>query len=330
MFDMTTNGPSVKQAAAFDHALECDDPVACVVCEIPVDSVDDVAYGDLCAGNRDGQLETLTPLLVRHSHDDAPDSRVTGRIASTERLGLRQAALSRFSFLGIGPRLMVAALVAVAMVMAVVPTAHADDHTVAAGDTLWTIAAAYGVSVDELIELNSIDDPRTLRIGQSLQLPEAPYDGATLQHIVQPGETLISIAALYEVSPDAVLRLNDLTNANHIQVASVLDIPDPATVVDTGIDEDGYMIVDVEYTVESGDTLTGIAQAHNVEPGAIVRASGLQSANIIQVGQVLLVPERVLVSQKDRLAVYFETWAEANSLDPNTVSYTHLTLPTKA
>lgn len=212
---------------------------------------------------------------------------------------------------------MVTALVVMAMLIVGVPSAHADDHTVAAGDTLWTIAAAYGVSVDELMELNSIDDPRALRIGQSLKLPEPPYEGATLQHIVQPGETLISISALYDVTPDAVLRLNELSDANRIQVASVLEIPDPATVIDTGIDDDGYMIVDVEYIVESGDTLTGIAQEHNVEPGAIVRASGLQSANIIQVGQVLLVPERVLVSQQDRLALYFETWAEANELDPN-------------
>ena len=44
-------------------------------------------------------------------------------------------------------------------------------HTVAAGDTLISIAAAYEVPWEELAELNGIDDPRSLQIGQELQIP---------------------------------------------------------------------------------------------------------------------------------------------------------------
>lgn len=44
-------------------------------------------------------------------------------------------------------------------------------HTVASGDTLISIAAAYEVPWEELAELNGIDDPRSLQIGQELQIP---------------------------------------------------------------------------------------------------------------------------------------------------------------
>ncbi len=44
-------------------------------------------------------------------------------------------------------------------------------HTVAAGETLISIADAYEVPWEELAELNGIDDPRSLQIGQELQIP---------------------------------------------------------------------------------------------------------------------------------------------------------------
>lgn len=44
-------------------------------------------------------------------------------------------------------------------------------HTVASGETLISIAEAYEVAWEDLAELNGIDDPRSLQIGQELQIP---------------------------------------------------------------------------------------------------------------------------------------------------------------
>jgi hypothetical protein len=51
-------------------------------------------------------------------------------------------------------------------------------HTVEKGETLFRISKRYGVSVEVLMRANSIDDPRTLRVGQRLAIPEAsaPYE----------------------------------------------------------------------------------------------------------------------------------------------------------
>lgn len=216
----------------------------------------------------------------------------------------------------LSPAMLMLATVVVALTMwAGVPLASADSHEVTAGDTLWTIAATYGVSVDELIALNEIDNPANLRIGDLVLLPEPPYEGATLQHIVQPGETLTAIAGLYDVEADAILRLNELADANRIRAAEVLEIPDLSVIEEQADDE--YVVVDVDYTVAAGDTLSQIADAHDVEVGDIVRASGLLSANIIREGQTLSIPTLVVLSPTERHAAMFETWAEANDLDPN-------------
>ena len=46
-----------------------------------------------------------------------------------------------------------------------------ETYTVEAGDSPFSIAEKCGVDVNDLQELNDIDDPRSLRVGQELKLP---------------------------------------------------------------------------------------------------------------------------------------------------------------
>ncbi len=50
-------------------------------------------------------------------------------------------------------------------------------YTVQAGDNPSTIAENCGVDVDDLLELNGIDDPRSLTVGQELKLPPQSTEG---------------------------------------------------------------------------------------------------------------------------------------------------------
>jgi LysM repeat protein len=49
----------------------------------------------------------------------------------------------------------------------------AARHTVAAGDNLFQISLTYGVTMDAIIELNQLEDPDALSIGQVLLIPSA-------------------------------------------------------------------------------------------------------------------------------------------------------------
>ena len=44
-------------------------------------------------------------------------------------------------------------------------------HTVAVGDTIYNISVRYGLSAEQLQQLNAITDPTQLRLGQVLRLP---------------------------------------------------------------------------------------------------------------------------------------------------------------
>ncbi len=107
-------------------------------------------------------------------------------------------------------------------------TSPGGVYVVQAGDTLFSIARQYGVSVDRLAAANNIADPSTLYVGQELRIPTATggsTSGATRVHVVQPGETLSAIALQYGVSTEAIMQANDISDPNTIIAGTQLTIP---------------------------------------------------------------------------------------------------------
>jgi LysM repeat protein len=106
----------------------------------------------------------------------------------------------------------------------------AKTHTVAAGETLYSIATRYGVSVDALKKANP-GLSNSISVGQALNLPgkagtttaapakpavpatttaptPAPLNKETIEHRVASGETLYSIAKKYSVSVEDIKKAN--------------------------------------------------------------------------------------------------------------------------
>ena len=82
-------------------------------------------------------------------------------------------------------------------------------HVVAPGDTLFSIAEAYGVPFSLLAIDNGLSAPYRLAVGQALvvQFPR-------LAHTVRPGETTSAIAAQYGISLRQLLRNNPVLDGN--------------------------------------------------------------------------------------------------------------------
>ena len=90
-----------------------------------------------------------------------------------------------------------------------------STYTVKAGDSLWNIANKYGITVDELKNLNNLTS-NTLSIGQILKVPSG---GNT--YTVKSGDSLWSIANRYGTTVDTLKSLNGLTS-NTLSIGQVL------------------------------------------------------------------------------------------------------------
>lgn len=117
-----------------------------------------------------------------------------------------------------------------------VPTASAGGvirHRVRQGETLLAIAGIYGVTVEEIQAANGMQDV-LIRAGDELMIPiRQPSEdiaaservASRFEYVVQPGDTIVSIASRFGSTIEEILRVNNLANNDFIRPDDVLLIP---------------------------------------------------------------------------------------------------------
>lgn len=97
-----------------------------------------------------------------------------------------------------------------------------DIYTVRPGNTLYAIAQFFGTTVDELQNLNGIQNPDSIYVGQILQIPEFSATGMPQYYVVRPGDSLWTIANRYGLDLDTILRYNQLNDPNVLYPGQIL------------------------------------------------------------------------------------------------------------
>ena len=219
-------------------------------------------------------------------------------------------------------------------------TATPQMHTIGSGESLNYLAAQYGVSADDIAAANGITKDTLLSVGQVLTIPAPtarPVDlspgqtatavaasGAEI-YVVTSGDTLRWISAHFDVSMDAILAANGLTEQSVLKVGQQLVIPNestaqqaaaptapptatatatatptvaatPAADVTAEATEEAVSDVAVTpgpviYEVQGGDTLGAIGARYGVDPDRIAEANDLTLRSILSVGQLLVIPD---------------------------------------
>ncbi len=110
------------------------------------------------------------------------------------------------------------------------------EYTVQEGDFIATIAEAFGVDPEAIVELNGLGSPTEVTVGMVLKIPPSTGQAATPEptsvasgggtvHVVQPGEWIWQIARTYGVDPNAIIEANDLANPSLVYPGQELIIP---------------------------------------------------------------------------------------------------------
>ena len=167
---------------------------------------------------------------------------------------------------------------------AVNPDTEYITYTVKSGDNLYNIAKIFNTTVDEIKKLNNLTSD-ILSIGQILKIkekdnenPNPPPTGDTINYIVKKGDSLYSIANMYNTTVDIIKKLNNLTS-DILNIGQQLLIPKK--------EDDNYLM----YTVKKGDSLYKIAQKYNTTVDEIRKLNNLNT-NLLSIGQQLLIPKK--------------------------------------
>jgi LysM repeat protein len=119
--------------------------------------------------------------------------------------------------------------------------------------------------------------------------PDKPYN-----YTVVEGDTLDGIAKKENLGDDGIallLLLNPNITAATLRIGDVLLIPNPGYKLptETPIPANLPRGTKVDYTIQAGDTIAGIASKFNSTAEDILKENGIAEANKIQVGQVLVI-----------------------------------------
>lgn len=92
-------------------------------------------------------------------------------------------------------------------------------YTVKSGDSLYSIARKYNVTVNDLMKYNNLTS-NLLNIGQQIRIPTS---GTSNTYTVKSGDSLYSIAKKYNTTVDRLKSKNNLTS-NLLSIGQVLNV----------------------------------------------------------------------------------------------------------
>jgi len=99
-------------------------------------------------------------------------------------------------------------------------------YIVQEGDSLWDIAARFGVTLEDLQQANNISDPGQVAIGVHLIIPSLNGVNGRLDTItVTYGETLCSMSRRYNLSELTLAQLNRFVSPAELYAGATMIVP---------------------------------------------------------------------------------------------------------
>ena len=158
-------------------------------------------------------------------------------------------------------------------------------YTIRAGDTFFSIANRFNISVDALVQANPGVDPDRLQIGQQICVPTAPPAQCPggFFYTIQAGDTFFGLAARFNVTVQQLINANPGVDPNRLQIGQQICIPTQAP--GPGPCPGGFL-----YTIRAGDTFFSLAARFNVTVQQLAAANPGVDPNRLMIGQQICIP----------------------------------------
>lgn len=193
------------------------------------------------------------------------------------------------------------------------------SHTVMRGQTLYSIASMYGISMDDIVGLNPGSD-KQLKAGQTLRIPQQTksVDGTVQRrlhfHTIQPGETLYRITQKYQVSADIICKANPGLSAQNFRTGQVIVIPitestvKPTQPVATQPEAPAQKVEKQPaspcremHKVKRKETIFSISRQYGISEKELIDANPELKKGKLKRGKYLCIPHKKVVEKKPQL-----------------------------
>lgn len=143
-----------------------------------------------------------------------------------------------------------------------------------------------GIGGDVDLDTGFVDYPSVIRsaglnhLSGSSPAPSpspSPSPSGYTTYVIQPGDTLSGIAARFGTTVSELASLNGISDPNLIYAGSTLKVPE-------GGSSGQY------YTIQPGDTLSGIAAKFGTTVSALASLNGISDPNLIYAGSTIRIP----------------------------------------
>lgn len=191
---------------------------------------------------------------------------------------------------------------------------EAVTHTVARGETVYSIAALYGVPV-AVIYANNPESRHSLKVGEKLVIVQQEYiNGTTTEpffYTVRQGDTLYGLAEKYNASVESLMSENPGISERNFKAGTTIRIvPNSRKTVIVSETKNANTIVGFsQYKVQKNDTWESIAQSTGVSSEDLVSAN--PSEQLPKKGDWVVVPK---MEMRER-----ETLVEAPAVAETTI-----------
>lgn len=181
------------------------------------------------------------------------------------------------------------------------------------GDTLWSIAQKYNLSVDLILATNNIANSELISIGQEMKIPShknavaetniisqpvidkknnninnninQPEKAKPIVYTVKAGDNLWNISRKYGVSVEVIIEVNNLRDKDFLSLGQKLEISAIGGGVSNSNQKQEPTII--TYTVVKGDNLWSISQRYDVKMISIISVNNLKEISRLSIGQKL-------------------------------------------